>query len=140
MARGNVAVHGPDPVDVKVGARIRAQRRRLGLSQSALANAIGITFQQVQKYERGANRVSASMLVRTAAKLATTVAALVGEEDTEQAHPPVNLHLQTPGAADLLARFAAIPGAQRRALLAIAESLAISQGGQLLRPKPASET
>src|SRR5580692_10124503 len=71
---------GPDPIDVAVGARVRIRRRWLGLSQTQLANALGITFQQVQKYERGANRVSASMLVKIAAKLETTVAALVGED------------------------------------------------------------
>lgn len=50
------------PVDVHVGNRLRTRRRMLGLSQTALAEAAKITFQQVQKYERGANRVSASRL------------------------------------------------------------------------------
>ena len=50
---------GPDPIDVAVGARVRIRRRWLGFSQTQLANALGITFQQVQKYERGSNRVSA---------------------------------------------------------------------------------
>ena len=52
----------PHPVDVHVGARIRLRRRLLGLSQEKLAEALGLTFQQVQKYERGSNRVSASKL------------------------------------------------------------------------------
>lgn len=50
----------PDPVDVHVGGRVRLRRKLLGLSQGKLADAIGLTFQQVQKYERGANRISAS--------------------------------------------------------------------------------
>lgn len=50
------------PVDLHVGRRIRAQRKALGVSQGRLAEALGLTFQQVQKYERGANRVSASKL------------------------------------------------------------------------------
>jgi transcriptional regulator with XRE-family HTH domain len=50
------------PVDLHVGARIRARRQVLDQSQQQLADALGITFQQVQKYERGANRVSASKL------------------------------------------------------------------------------
>src|SRR5580700_3727149 len=54
----------PDPIDVEVGARIRARRVFLGMSQTKLAIALGLTFQQVQKYERGDNRVSASTLVR----------------------------------------------------------------------------
>ena len=52
----------PNPVDVHVGGRIRMRRRVLGLSQEALADALELTFQQVQKYERGGNRVSASKL------------------------------------------------------------------------------
>jgi transcriptional regulator with XRE-family HTH domain len=51
-----------DPVDIQVGARMRMQRNLLGVSQSTLAERLGITFQQVQKYERGINRVSASKL------------------------------------------------------------------------------
>ena len=58
-----------DPIDVGVGARIRIRRRELGVSQGLLAEHLGLTFQQVQKYERGANRVSASMLVRIAERL-----------------------------------------------------------------------
>ncbi|MBP2314390.1 helix-turn-helix domain-containing protein [Azospirillum soli] len=52
----------PDAVDVHVGARVRLRRTLLGLSQAALGEALGLTFQQIQKYERGANRISASRL------------------------------------------------------------------------------
>lgn len=55
-----------DPVDVYVGDRIRARRKIIGQSQQGLAESLGVTFQQVQKYERGANRISASMLSRAA--------------------------------------------------------------------------
>jgi transcriptional regulator with XRE-family HTH domain len=55
-----------DPVDVHVGSRLRARRKVLGQSQHALAEALGVSFQQVQKYENGSNRVSASMLARAA--------------------------------------------------------------------------
>ncbi|WP_374470917.1 helix-turn-helix domain-containing protein [Phenylobacterium sp.] len=54
------------PVDRHVGLRIRMRRKELGMSQDRLADALGITFQQIQKYERGANRVSASKLWETA--------------------------------------------------------------------------
>jgi transcriptional regulator with XRE-family HTH domain len=54
--------HGPDPVDVHVGRRLRLRRTLLGYSQMQLAAAVGVTFQQIQKYERGANRASASRL------------------------------------------------------------------------------
>ncbi|MFW7268357.1 helix-turn-helix domain-containing protein [Gluconacetobacter sp. Hr-1-5] len=53
---------GPKPVDVHVGGRIRLRRTLLGMSQERLGEALGLTFQQVQKYERGTNRVSASRL------------------------------------------------------------------------------
>jgi transcriptional regulator with XRE-family HTH domain len=52
----------PNPIDVHVGQRIRQRRTLLGMSQERLAEAIGLTFQQVQKYERGANRVGSSRL------------------------------------------------------------------------------
>ncbi len=53
----------PNPIDVHVGARLRVRRTLLGMSQTMLGEAIGLTFQQVQKYESGANRISASRLL-----------------------------------------------------------------------------
>src|SRR5580700_86570 len=53
---------GPDPVDVQVGSRVRLRRNMLGMSQEKLGEALGLTFQQVQKYERGANRIGASLI------------------------------------------------------------------------------
>jgi transcriptional regulator with XRE-family HTH domain len=53
---------GPHPVDIHVGSRVRMRRTLLGMSQEKLGDALGLTFQQVQKYERGANRVGASRL------------------------------------------------------------------------------
>jgi len=52
----------PNPVDIHVGSRVRLRRTMLGMSQEKLGDAIGLTFQQVQKYERGANRIGASRL------------------------------------------------------------------------------
>jgi transcriptional regulator with XRE-family HTH domain len=57
-----MSVKRPDPVDVEVGHRIRIERLSRGLSQTALANQLGVTFQQVQKYEKGVNRIGASRL------------------------------------------------------------------------------
>lgn len=62
------------PVDIHVGARIRQQRTLQGMSQTDLGNAVGITFQQIQKYENGANRVSASRLWQFAQALGVPVA------------------------------------------------------------------
>jgi transcriptional regulator with XRE-family HTH domain len=81
MARRTVLIDGPHPVDVAVGARIRTIRKSRGLSQSGLGSALGLTFQQVQKYERGANRVSASKLVEIARKLDVAPRELLGEYD-----------------------------------------------------------
>lgn len=53
---------GPNPVDIYVGGRLRSRRSLVGMSQEKLADSVGITFQQIQKYERGTNRVSASRL------------------------------------------------------------------------------
>lgn len=60
--RGRMPSGKPNPVDVHVGARVRLRRTLLGMSQEELGKAIGLTFQQVQKYERGANRIGASRL------------------------------------------------------------------------------
>ncbi len=61
-----VAVKIPKPVDKHVGGRVRMRRLMLGMSQSALADAIGVTFQQVQKYEKGTNRMGSSRLQQVA--------------------------------------------------------------------------
>lgn len=54
--------NGPHPVDIHVGSRVRMRRTLLGMSQEKLSDALGLTFQQVQKYENGANRISSSRL------------------------------------------------------------------------------
>ena len=66
----------PDPLDVMVGSKIRIFRTHRGLSQSNLAEKIGVAFQQVQKYENGANRVGASRL-RPARRRGRDVAAIM---------------------------------------------------------------
>lgn len=60
--RGRTPAGAPNPIDVHVGSRTRLRRTLLGLSQERLGEMIGLTFQQIQKYERGANRVSCSRL------------------------------------------------------------------------------
>ena len=61
-SRGRTPEGLPNPVDVHVGARVKMRRSLLGMSQEKLGELIGLTFQQVQKYERGLNRISASRL------------------------------------------------------------------------------
>ena len=121
------ASYEPDPIDVEVGARVRLQRKALGLSQTALADALGLTFQQVQKYERGANRISASMLVKTALRLETSVAALVGELDV--AKPPSGAveSLSKPGALKLLQAYEGLPNnSARQAIVAFLTAIAMA--------------
>ena len=120
---------GPDPVDIAIGARMRLRRKSLGISQGALADQIGVSFQQVQKYERGANRVSGSTLVAVAAALDTTVGWLVGEEGAiSDAADDIVQALAVSGAVDLLEAFVDIPKASARtALVALAREMAVQR-------------
>ena len=124
---------GPDPVDIAIGARMRLRRKSLGISQGVLSDRVGVSFQQIQKYERGANRVSGSMLVSIALALDTTVGWLVGEEGgMSDAADDILQALALTGATDLLEAYAAIrrPSA-RAALLALAQEQLLEQGQSL---------
>jgi transcriptional regulator with XRE-family HTH domain len=76
-----------DDVDIAVGATIRLLRQGRGMSQATLAAAIGVSFQQVQKYESGANRVSASMLSKIADTLAYRERAAISAAKGPQSGP-----------------------------------------------------
>jgi transcriptional regulator with XRE-family HTH domain len=117
-------------LELAIGARMRTRRRQLSLSQSELAEKLGVSFQQVQKYERGANRVAASTLVAASHALGTTVAWLVGEETSgREDDEDVFRALARPGALEILQAFNAIPDpAARAALLALAREMAASAG------------
>jgi len=119
---------GTDPVDFAIGARMRARRRQLNFSQSDLAARLGVSFQQVQKYERGVNRVSGSTLVAAAAALATTVGWLVGEEGAAAQSDDVFHALATPGALEMLQAYGRITEPRTRAaLLALAEQMSAAE-------------
>jgi transcriptional regulator with XRE-family HTH domain len=79
----------PSFIDIAVGRNVRIWRMAKGLSQAQLARRLGVTFQQVQKYEVGANRIGTGRLVRIAAILAIPVAALL--EETAGANPAGSL-------------------------------------------------
>ena len=120
MVRGS-AEDGPHPVDRHVGRRVCEKRIALGYNQSDLGRALGLTFQQIQKYERGVNRVSAARLLQIASVLKSTGAALLGELETAEGD---ELALAAPGVAELLAAFRGIKdAAQRDALLTVAKGL-----------------
>ncbi|HUH85597.1 MAG TPA: helix-turn-helix domain-containing protein [Stellaceae bacterium] len=71
--RRTAKLDGPHPIDIHVGARIRTSRALAGLNQTELAKRVGVTFQSIQKYERGTNRVSASRLQEIADVLGVPV-------------------------------------------------------------------
>lgn len=79
----------PSPVDIEVGRRIRLQRHKLGMSQSALAEGLDVTFQQVQKYEKGTNRVGASRLQSVAVCLGVPISHFF-DSLTDQAPAPTD--------------------------------------------------
>lgn len=113
-----------DPIDVSVGARIRLARKMRGRSQQGLAEAIGVTFQQVQKYESGANRVSASMLARIAADLGVPVAEFFGSaEASSQLGNDLAAMLGEPGAVKLLRGYCRLPRDIRAAFVSLIEAL-----------------
>jgi transcriptional regulator with XRE-family HTH domain len=84
----------PDPLDQLIGRNIRLYRIKNGLSQTALGQSIGVSFQQIQKYEQAANRVPASRLIQIARALRAPVAAFWGGE-TEA--PATGAALRLPG-------------------------------------------
>ncbi len=118
----------PDSRDMEVGRRIRAQRLVRGLSQTDLGRSLGITFQQVQKYEKGANRVGAGRLTRIAEVLSMPVAFFFGDHGSsgkgDEASEAMSF-LETAGAVRMVKAYARISDADiRRALVDLAESIA----------------
>jgi transcriptional regulator with XRE-family HTH domain len=96
-ARGRMPSGKPNPVDVHVGNRVRLRRTLLGMSQEKLGESLGLTFQQVQKYERGANRIGASRLWDLSRVLDCPVAFFFEEMDQQTASAsPRNLSVETP--------------------------------------------
>jgi transcriptional regulator with XRE-family HTH domain len=123
----NASLNGPDPIDVAVGLRLRRLRKERNMSQIELGEALGVSFQQIQKYERGSNRISASMMVRAANSLGVSPCTLLPEENDPAPKSPAIMAMMTElrGADDLLEAYANIPSPElRRALLGLARSLA----------------
>jgi transcriptional regulator with XRE-family HTH domain len=112
-------------LDLAIGARLRTRRRQLGLSQSDLSERLGVSFQQVQKYERGANRVAASTLLAAAQALNVTIGWLVGEDITDREdNEDVFRALSKPGALEILEAFNRIADPRARtALLSLAREM-----------------
>ena len=126
-----MSVKRPDPVDIEVGQRIKIERLTRGLSQAALAEQLGVTFQQVQKYEKGVNRVGAGRLTRIAVALGVSVETFFsGKEvlDSERGKEgsttsPMKL-LAVPGAFQLLRAYTDIvDSGVRRSILNLVDQI-----------------
>jgi transcriptional regulator with XRE-family HTH domain len=124
---GKTIKHRRDPEDLEIGRKIRALRIATGVSQTTIAAGLGLTFQQVQKYEKGANRVSAARLQKIAAMLDTPITFFYGEPGTRtKKHDQDNglALIQSQGAMRLLRAYAEISsGATKHALVLLAEAL-----------------
>lgn len=110
--------YGPDPIDVHVGKRLRLRRTMIGLSQEQLAAAVGVTFQQIQKYERGSNRVSASRLYDVARVLGVDIGFFFEDIGTELTanRPTQNLPMQAGLAEPAVPAYEADPLARNETL------------------------
>ena len=134
-----MGVKSPDKVDVEVGQRIKVLRNDAGISQTVLAEELGVTFQQVQKYEKGVNRVGAGRLTKIAGVLNVPVSKLLGtrrgapvatSRGHENSASPLQL-LTTPGALRLLRAYAKLEdGVMRRSIVAMAENVALGREGE----------
>lgn len=74
----------PHPIDIHVGSRVRLRRNMLGMSQDKLGDALGLTFQQIQKYEKGVNRIGASRIFQIAKILGVPIQFLFDDYDADR--------------------------------------------------------
>ena len=120
-----MAVRKSGPLDAMVGAKIRMFRINRGMSQTTLAERVGVSFQQVQKYEKGSNRVGASRLSQIASVLGITVGELFesSQEKIATANSPVHL-LAEPGALRVLKAYLRTNSRVRLAIAKLVESIA----------------
>jgi transcriptional regulator with XRE-family HTH domain len=122
-----------DPVDVFVGAKVKMLRKLHRLSQQGLAARLGVSFQQVQKYEKGANRISAAMLYRIAGLFALPIGAMFeglpaepdapAEGAADSAGSGLAALIGTAGGRGLTEAFLRMPPASRALLIDIAEAM-----------------
>jgi transcriptional regulator with XRE-family HTH domain len=124
----------PNPIDKHVGSRVRMRRMLIGMSQEKLGDALGLTFQQVQKYEKGANRIGASRLHQIASVLGVTIdflyqgAPKMGAASSgaleEQASADLSEFLSSSDGVELMRGFLAIRDAKvRRRVVELVASL-----------------
>jgi transcriptional regulator with XRE-family HTH domain len=128
----------PDPMDIALGAAVRIRRRTLGISQEALAEQCGVSFQQIQKYENGANRISFSRLVQIARALKCRVVDLMDVLDAPDRETSGDIDLltrmRTPGALELLAAYEMMAPEARASLVGLLRALT-AEGTQPARAR-----
>jgi transcriptional regulator with XRE-family HTH domain len=132
-------LNGPDPIDIAVGFRLRTLRKSKGMSQEQLGRSLGITFQQIQKYERGTNRISASMLVKSARALSVSPNALLPDDNEPTPKSPAILALlaQLRGVDELVECYSRMKSSRlRRALLQLARTLATTSTDEVDDSEP----
>jgi len=124
----DLSTKAPDPMDIALGAAVRIRRRSLAISQETLAERCGVSFQQIQKYENGANRISFSRLVQIARALQCRVVDLMDVLDTPEGEPAPDLEIltrmRTPGALELLSAYERLSPETRSSLLGLLRTLA----------------
>ena len=112
-----------DPIDAQVGQRLRAFRLAKGVSQAALAAGVGISFQQVQKYEQGKNRISASVMCKLADRLQINPADLLPPEQCGRPHDWMSGALQTKAVVEALGLISKLTEPRQRQALKILQVL-----------------
>ncbi len=124
----------PNAIDRRLGQRVRARRLEIGMSQEKLADILGVTFQQVQKYEKGVNRMAASRLLAVAAAINMPIARLFKDigssrgENGNQEDDLLSQVLSTPEGAQTLALFCAIENQRvRKRVVALVRAVADEQ-------------
>ncbi len=120
-------------MDIALGAAVRIRRRTIGISQEALAEQCGVSFQQIQKYENGANRISFSRLVQIARALKCRVVDLMDVLDGPDRETTGDLDLltrmRTPGAIELLAAYELMAPDARSSLVSLLRAVTPSGVG-----------
>jgi transcriptional regulator with XRE-family HTH domain len=119
---------GKSRLDLAIGSRIRMLRKMRSMSQPDLAAAIGLSFQQVQRYETGESSLSIPMLAKVSTALSVTPMDLLQAFLQETSEEPSDLFadLASPGASDLLKAYGLLDSKSRSHLLGIAQALAFS--------------
>lgn len=127
----------PDPVDVLVGCNIRIHRMKRGMSQEKLGDALGLTFQQVQKYEKGTNRVGSGRLHKIASIFNVPVASLFEGADMKAERVDSTLGmLAEPQVLRMVQALSAIKDSSvRQSLVHLAESIASTYSTPRVRPR-----